>query len=925
VDDASSSSPHSGRGAMLAGERRSNSSMEDSGYPQSICGSERVLELRSPCTTSVSEDAFSSSTSPMEFLSPAALGEGEKECRESGKNVGLSESSVGLANLSLAADGNRVAVPDLDMLLTATSGDPEMRGMFEPGDLVIYNEARGRADENLDLGLDSAFSTVDLLDRLNEKEMSVGDSFLNFDVQGLCNSMFSLETHVGRGAGTKGEVGASEVGRGAVNPLATGRSGGSGKSRSSSRKKSSGRRVVPSWKVRSQNFQYDEDKEMESVKMVYARSKRDHDSQKWEEIESALQNWKKLDSTTGYFRELSSDGLGSLEDFGVDSQMDFNFDQQIFNEVINTPLPAVANSAEGNGETNTEEEDVDVTTVYPPSDEENGEGGKEKGPRWVGQICRRKDQSSNDSNVLLVVRSSEKSNSHCDRSTESGSNTGLVRVNMKKPMVRLVRLKGVPRRSAHFQLKRTGPEDICTSREDARKESDEVEAVQCSGSNVGVPVELGQAKLPEIAASSERCEGGPLVTRLDKVGSPEEIVNIMASDADLVPFSASDLPPEPALQSGSVSFLCSVEAPPITISESPQDVSVRTLASASVEATPVKLTGSEDIPASSIPTRSVTVSSVGDSSSPHLSPDLSTPISATPPLDSKPPSNEISSISGSVICATRSSSSLNLQAPKPSDKDKRTTSTGTVKRLKKKIILKTTRSGKKTPTKEVNDKAKGSETARVVQSCINRLKSPPMKLASLKPQNQMLSTAMLQSTASPRTRDGSLPRSKKAYKVSSDKASSSKGLPKMPLKEAPDKIPSRKAPPKVLSSETPPNIPSNKGPSSKVLSSETSPKIASNKALLKVPSSEATSKVPSSKATPNLPASEALSLPLLEPKIADSLSSKMVVPIPLPMECHWPILFPRNLPQPVSWPSQWRSPSPMQSCQTSLRVLTRTS
>ena len=53
------------------------------------------------------------------------------------------------------------------------------------------------------------------------------------------------------------------------------------------------------------------------------------------------------------------------------------------------------------------------------------------------------------------------------------------------------------------------------------------------------------------------------MSRLDKVDSPEEIINIM--DAEVVPFSVSDFPSEPALLSTSVSSQCLVaEASPNT-------------------------------------------------------------------------------------------------------------------------------------------------------------------------------------------------------------------------------------------------------------------------------------------------------------------------------------------------------------------------
>ena len=953
------------RQALLSGER-SNSSMEDSGYPQSVCGSERVQELQSPCAISVSEDAFSTSTSPMEFLSPATLTEGEKERGENGKNIGQAGNSGDWTNLSLSA-GNEGVLPDLDVLLTATNIDPETRGMFEPEDLVVYNEARGQADENIDVGLDSAFSTVDLLDKLNEKEMSVGDTFLHFDVQGLCNSMFSLEDHIsGRGIGASGDsIGSllEAVGKEAVNSCAASRAGSSRKSLSSckSKKKKArleesgddssgmsmkdlpgrtaqtrfGRKIVPSWKVRSRNFPYDKQKEKESVKIVLAQSKSDHDSQKWEEIESALQNWKKLDSTAGYFRELSSDGLSSLKDIEVDLQMDF--DQQIFDEVINAPLPAVANGEEG--ETNTQEEEVDITTVDEPSDKEREEEACEREcPSWVEHVLTGNDQSSNDAaNVLVVVKRNEKSNGCCEGNVECSGGKEPVKLGLKKVMVHLVRLKRVPRRSDHFELESTSLVDVtCKGREeDTQKEGETGGGVESSGSNVDGFLEwLGEANLPEVAANCEGDEGRHAGIRLDKVDSPEEIINIM--DAEVVPFSVSDLPLEPALLSTSVPSHCFVaEASPNTASPNTgsstdlQDVSDGIPVSDKVEAIPV---GSVEMvvggASASAPASMVTASSACNNSLQLVSLAPAHPTLATPPLDSVPPldptssSNEILSTSDSTISATHSSNQPKLQVAKQSHKLKKMSS-GTVKRLKKKIIVKKTATHSSKKNRAKDDETNGSKTSALVMSITEKLKSPPGKLAPYKPRSPTLCEARSQQgsvSSSPVPHSVSLSdpintcrilSSQSSSRILSGKSSprilSGKSSPKILSGKSSPRILSGKSSPRILSGKHPPRILSGKPPSrilsgkppSRILSGKPPPRILSGKPPSKTPSTKVSLKfasstappvkVPSSRISPpKIPSSEALLpkvrpselslLPLCEPMIVNSLDSAEPLP-----------------------------------------------
>ena len=600
------------------------SSTEDSGYPQSVCGSERVQELRSPSSALMTEDIFSANTSPMEFLSSCLTrGDLDERGRSMADQYLMSKSgsqvSEEMGQLEVPCGGGEVIPHDLDVLLS-TNMDPE--GMFEPGDLVMYNnEGRSVAEECLDFGMGSALDAVDLLDKLNEEGVRVDENFLEFDVQSLCKSMFPLDvsrpdcepagmmpfervaaiSDGGNGAPDKGEK-SSPLPKSSKKKKRRLEEGGKTSSAKDARsvlpgrtsKSRFGRKIVPSWKIRSQDFNYDDEEEMEYIKMVYAQSRKECENQKWEEIErTLLQDWKKFSCGENYLQEVGS-CLSSLDDLGVDWQM--HFDDQTFSEFINMPLhPLMSDTTVQNSSDSLMEEDVDVTTVHPQSDagaEEGGgggggggEAGKGEGPCWVGKIRVDENKSEEDEGgdgrhkIVVIVRRKKKRNEGGGKNCEpvesqraggrSKSRSRTNKVFLKKPRVHIVRLKEVPRRSDHFSLQKTSSEDVPrrSGMENVSQGSAEVgeqvsqtdhslcvfdhPAPEPSLSLPSQSKELGQVELHEQESSSS--------LQVDDSEDLDVLVDVLAADSCLVPFTISDLP------------LVSVrETPPLTCSSASQ-------------------------------------------------------------------------------------------------------------------------------------------------------------------------------------------------------------------------------------------------------------------------------------------------------------------------------------------------------------------
>ena len=581
-EDSSSVSPQPTGGNPGATER--SSSTEDSGYPHSVCSSERVQEPQSSPHL-MQEGIFSSSTSPMEFLSPR-VGEVDNEpsieveafCRTRGNQdeAVRQNGSVQLCGVPFSTgNAGEEFLQDFDVLLS-NSVSPNC--MFEPEDLVMCAGTDCPGDNFM---LDSTFNTVDLLDKLNEDGVSIDSHFLDLDVQGMCNSMFSFDEQ--RSAYDQSSIGAQtqKDNDGRIAEAAPNRSLKCLASSASRPKKKRqfeqiakppssrnvpkalsarnsqsrfGRKITPSWKIRSQGFNYDEEEEMEYIKMVYAQSRKESENRKWEEIErTLLQDWQRFDSGEDNLLATPS-GLTSLEDLG----MDLNFDNRTFTDFISLPIQQLMLSEETADGGGASSKGMNNITMFQPSNSGEKEGGagalrRGEGPCWVGKI-RVEDDSDDDGgasrqrhNIVVIVR----------RKKRTGTNLGFVgagpssKVRLKEPMVQMVKLRSMPRSRRPFQVQLTSSEDIpCTS---GRTDSESMPAVASDlqvGNGRQPPVGIGCDSLVTSEPASTRRGSRPssagLLMRNDSL---DALVEELTDDVEVSPFIASELPPPPVSMS----------------------------------------------------------------------------------------------------------------------------------------------------------------------------------------------------------------------------------------------------------------------------------------------------------------------------------------------------------------------------------------
>ena len=207
------------------------SSTEDSGYPQSVAGSDRLQDSHSP-TALMEEEILPPVSSPTELLSPIlstllSVAEYEDRCCSSdslfkksvepasclgdmeevsvNRQIGISGGNVTIGQDSFerkegVVHGDGIIFPELDVLL---SKNIEHKEMFEPGDLVLCDEAgeRGRGGGEFDeVGYGMDDSTTDWLKLLEVPQVMVAgeeqvfkDTFADLEVSILCNSLLSKD------------------------------------------------------------------------------------------------------------------------------------------------------------------------------------------------------------------------------------------------------------------------------------------------------------------------------------------------------------------------------------------------------------------------------------------------------------------------------------------------------------------------------------------------------------------------------------------------------------------------------------------------------------------------------------------------------------------------------------------------------------